>query len=197
MQRVLYNKTFKIGVWLLLFFILLCVFYVIWCEWQTCKKVRNINQIDNDRIEQTYVVSLDKKGNSYSIFAQNIQAQHDPTRENQTKYHLDLPRAVLRTPNQQCEIFSRRGDLVVSKQLELFGDVILRNVHPSLHYLLKTQSALVDFKSQKIFGNTPINGECRYGMFSGKSFVLDKEGKSLIIQGPCSIYFSGHIGESL
>ncbi|PPE03611.1 hypothetical protein [Holospora curviuscula] len=80
--------------------------------------------------------------------------------------------------------------------LDLFKNVTLYDTAPELFYKLTTQSASINLKSQKIFGEESVLGECIYGTFSGQAFMIDKKGKVLSIKGPCTIRFLGYTKSS-
>lgn len=172
------------------------VFYTVLYELYSCNIIRGIQRVQSDRLEESSIVSLDNKGNPYRIFAQSIQAQNTQNPQKEMYYALTLPKAVLQTPEQQYEIYSKHGALSMSKDLKpkvlkLSGGVTLYNAHLTAHYTLHTENAQVDLQGKKITGHTPIQGSCDYGTFSGKAFVMDKQTQNLTIKGPCSIHFNG------
>jgi hypothetical protein len=201
MRNVLYNPKIRWTVWALLIGILGGVFYTVLHELYSCHTSRGSHRLQSDRLEESAIVSLDNTGNSYRIFAQRIQAQNTADAQHSTQYSLDLPKAVLHTPKQQCEIYSKHGTLSISKDLkpkvlQLSGDVTLHNTHLTSHYTLHAQNAHVDLQEKKIMGHTPIQGCCDYGTFSGTAFVMDKQAQNLTIQGPCTIHFKGYHSQS-
>lgn len=201
MRNFLYNPKIRWTVWALLTGILGVVFYTVLHELYSCHTNHSGHRIQSDRLEESSIVSLDNKGNPYRIFAQRIQAKNTSDAQQEMQYILDLPKAVLHTPKQQCEIYSKHGLLSTSKDLkpkslQLFGDVTLHNTHITSHYTLHTQNAHVDLQGKKIIGRTPIQGYCDYGTFSGTAFVMDKQTQNLIIKGPCIIHFKGFHSEA-
>jgi hypothetical protein len=201
MRNFLYNPKIRWTVWALLIGVLGVLFYTVLHELYSCHTSRGSHRLQSDRLEESAIISLDNKGNPYRIFAQRIQAQNTSDPQRGMQYTLDLPKAVLHTPKQQCEIYSKHGTLSISKDLkpkalQLSGDVKLHNTHLTSHYTLQAQNAHVDLQGKKIMGHTPIQGYCDYGTFSGTAFVMDKQTQNLTIKGPCTIHFKGSHSQS-
>lgn len=201
MRNVLYNPKIRWTVWALLTGVLGLAFYAVLHELYSCHTSLLNHRIQSDRLEESSIVSLDNKGNPYRIFAQRIQAKKNQDAQQGMCYTLDLPKAVLHTPRQECEIYSKHGTLSFSKELkpktlELSGEVTLHNTHLTSRYTLHAKNAHVDLQEKKIMGHTPIQGYCDYGTFSGTAFVMDKKEQTLLIKGPCAIHFKGAYPES-
>lgn len=200
MRNFLYNPKIRWTVWALLTGILGVVFYTVLHELYSCHTSSTGHRVQSDRLEESTIVSLDNKGNPYRIFSQSIQAQNTQDGQQGIQYALNLPKAVLQTPKQQCEIYSKHGTLSISnalkpKILKLFRDVTLHSTHLASQYTVHAQNASVDLQGKKIMGHTPIQGYCDYGTFAGTAFVMDKQTQHLTIKGPCTIHFTGSHSE--
>ena len=192
MQRIIYSKAFKWAVWILLLGAIFTMIWVLVKDWQTYKIIRSLRNIQSDHVAQTKIFSLDQKGHPYVISAEKLQAELSSNILSPIYYSLLKPRAVLNTSRYRFQIDSDGGFFFPTRSLELLKNVVLHNKAPEVFYKLITQSACVDFKSQKIFGTDQVSGHCSYGTFSGKSFMIDKKEKILTVKGPCRIQFSGY-----
>ncbi|WP_152531081.1 MULTISPECIES: LPS export ABC transporter periplasmic protein LptC [Holospora] len=161
-------------------------------DWQTCKNTCKISNVKSDHVEKIKIFSLDKKNNSYTLFAEKLNAQYQSDAKNSTCYQLLRPNATLNTHHHQLKINSQYGSFFLPDQLELFENVTLYDTSPDLFYKLTTQNMFVHLGVNKIFGKNPVSGQCGYGVFSGKSFTINTKAQILTINGPCRIHFFGY-----
>ncbi|PPE03610.1 hypothetical protein HCUR_00937 [Holospora curviuscula] len=119
MQKIFYSHSFKWGIWTVLIGTLFSTVWILLKDWQTCKSIRSLRNVQSDHVEKIKIFSLDQKKCPYTVFAEKLQASHFLAPPHSIYYRLLKPQVVLETRHYRFQMKSHFGSFFFSASFGL------------------------------------------------------------------------------
>ena len=183
------NYSFYINVLKRILFIISFLLIVLMFLNKTVQKYTEITSKDDfntDQGEQIVIepkfIGLDKNKKPFTIRAEKAKK----TRANENLYKLEMPSG---------EIKDSSGDMIFLKSSEGEFDqknqkiFLYRNVELSREdgLLFETEEAMIDLKTNNIFGKTEVSGRDKKGKIFSNGFSITEEGNKILFKGKTNL----------
>ncbi len=179
-----YINTLKKVLFIISFVLLVLMFLN-----KTVQKFTEITSKDNfntDQEEQIVIepkfIGLDKNKKPFTIRAEKAKK----TRSNENLYRLEMPSGEIKD-NSGNTIFlkSSKGEFNQNSQ-EIF---LFKNVELTREdgLLFETEEAMIDLKTNDIFGEKKVSGKNKEGKIFSSGFSITEEGNKILFKGKTSL----------
>ena len=179
-----YINTLKKVLFIISFVLLVLMFLN-----KTVQKFTEITSKDNfntDQEEQIVIepkfIGLDKNKKPFTIRAEKAKK----TKSNENLYRLEMPSGEIKD-NSGNTIFlkSSKGELNQnSQEIFLFKDVELTREDG---LLFETEEAMIDLKTNDIFGKKKVSGKNKEGKIFSSGFSITEEGNKIFFKGKTNL----------
>lgn len=179
-----YINTLKKVLFIISFVLLVLMFLN-----KTVQKFTEITSKDNfntDQEEQIVIepkfIGLDKNKKPFTIRAEKAKK----TRSNENLYRLEMPSGEIKD-NSGNTIFlkSSKGEFNQnSQEIFLFKDVELTREDG---LLFETEEAMIDLKTNDIFGKKKVSGKNKEGKIFSSGFSITEEGNKILFKGKTNL----------
>ena len=179
-----YINTLKKVLFIISFVLLVLMFLN-----KTVQKFTEITSKDNfntDQEEQIVIepkfIGLDKNKKTFNIRAEKAKK----TRSNENLYRLEMPSGEIKD-NSGNTIFlkSLKGEFNQNSQ-EIF---LFKNVELTREdgLLFETEEAMIDLKTNDIFGKKNVSGKNKEGKIFSSGFSITEEGNKILFKGKTNL----------
>ena len=179
-----YINTLKKVLFIISFVLLVLMFLN-----KTVQKFTEITSKDNfntDQEEQIVIepkfIGLDKNKKPFTIRAEKAKK----TRSNENLYRLEMPSGEIKD-NSGNTIFlkSSKGEFNQNSQ-EIF---LFKNVELTREdgLLFETEEAMIDLKTNDIFGKKNVSGKNKEGKIFSSGFSITEEGNKILFKGKTNL----------
>ncbi len=179
-----YINTLKKVLFIIAFVLLILIFLN-----KTVQKFTEITSKDNfntDQEEQIVLepkfIGLDKNKKPFTIRAKKAKK----TKSNENLYKLEMPSGEIKD-NSGNTIFlkSSKGEFNQNSQ-EIF---LFKNVELTREdgLLFETEEAMIDLKTNDIFGEKKVSGKNKEGKIFSSGFSITEEGNKILFKGKTSL----------
>jgi len=179
-----YINTLKKVLFIISFVLLVLMFLN-----KTVQKFTEITSKDNfntDQEEQIVIepkfIGLDKNKKPFTIRAEKAKK----TKSNENLYRLEMPSGEIKD-NSGNTIFlkSSKGEFNQnSQEIFLFKDVELTREDG---LLFETEEAMIDLKTNDIFGKKKVSGKNKEGKIFSSGFSITEEGNKILFKGKTNL----------
>ena len=179
-----YINTLKKVLFIISFVLLVLMFLN-----KTVQKFTEITSKDNfntDQEEQIVIepkfIGLDKNKKPFTIRAEKAKK----TKSNENLYRLEMPSGEIKD-NSGNTIFlkSSKGEFNQNSQ-EIF---LFKNVELTREdgLLFETEEAMIDLKTNNIFGKKKVSGKNKEGKIFSSGFSITEEGNKILFKGKTNL----------